>query len=92
MKAQLLNSEPKEVSISVTEADIGILYIVQHEILGNAKTNFAGVIVKHPLTNECWVKVKSSANPIGEVQKATESAIKTAKDLKEMFYNTIKVD
>ena len=92
VKAQLISSEPKEVNLSITEADIGILYIVQHEILNAAKTNFAGVIVKHPLTNECWMKVGSSAAPIDEIQSATESAMKTAEDLKELFHAVIKVD
>ena len=92
MEAKLISSEPKEASISIAEADIGILYIVQHEILNTSKTNFAGVIVKHPLTNECWMKVGSSADPMGEIRKATDSAIKVAGDLRDLFHDTIKVD
>ena len=33
MNAQLISSEAKEISISITETDIGILYIIQHELL-----------------------------------------------------------
>ena len=92
MKATVINSEPKELNISVTETDIGILYIIQHELLKANSTNFAGVIVKHPLTNECWMKVNSSSTPIKEIQKATEVAIKTAQDLKKTINATIKVE
>ena len=53
MNAQVINSEPKEISLSITETDIGILYIIQHELLKASSIDFAGVIVKHPLTNEC---------------------------------------
>ena len=92
MKAQVISSEPKEACISVTETDIGILYIVQHELLSSSGTDFAGVIVKHPLTNECWMKVNSSAKSMGQIQKATNSAIKTAKGLQKLFHDTIKVE
>ena len=32
MNAQVISLEPKEVSISITDTDIGILYIIQDEI------------------------------------------------------------
>ena len=69
MNAQVISSEPKEISISITETDIGILYIVQHELLKESNIDFAGVIVKHPLTNECWMKINSSTKPLGEIKK-----------------------
>ena len=92
MKAQVISSEPKEISISITETDIGILYIVQHELLNTSGTNFAGVIVKHPLTNECWMRVNSSATPVTQIKKAADSSIKTAKALQKLFHNTVKVE
>lgn len=91
MKAQVITSEPREINISITETDVGILYIIQHELLNASRTNFAGVIVKHPLTNECWMKVNSSAAPMAEIQKAADVAIKTAKDLEENFNAVIRV-
>ncbi len=69
MNAQVISSEPKEISLSITETDIGILYIIQHELLKASSTDFAGVIVKHPLTNECWMRVNSSSKPLGEIKK-----------------------
>ncbi|MDH3794595.1 MAG: hypothetical protein OER78_05905, partial [Nitrosopumilus sp.] len=78
MNAQVITSETKEISLSITETDIGILYIIQHELLKASNVDFAGVIVKHPLTNECWMRINSSSKPLGEIKKATESAIKIA--------------
>ena len=92
MNAQVISLEPKEISFSIAEADIGILYIVQHELLKQSNINFAGVIVKHPLTNECWMKINSSTKPLNEIKKATDTSIKIADDLKKLFYSKIKVN
>ena len=92
MNAQVISLEPKEISISITETDIGILYIIQHELLKESKIDFAGVIVKHPLTNEIWMKINSSTKPLGEMKKATDSAIKIAEEFKKLFNSKIKVN
>ena len=90
MNAQVINSEEKEISFSITEADIGILYIIQHELLNASNVDFAGVIVKHPLTNECWMRINSSTKPLTEVKKSTESAIKMAEEFKELFNSKLR--
>ncbi len=92
MEAQVITLEPKQVSLSITEADIGILYIIQHELLKESKIDFAGVIVKHPLTNEIWMRINSSTKPLGEMKKATDSAIKMAEEFKKLFNSKIKVN
>ena len=92
MNAEVISSEPKEISLSITETDIGILYIIQHELLKASSTDFAGVIVKHPLTNECWMRINSSTKPLGEIKKATDSAIKMAEEFKQLFNSKIKVN
>jgi len=88
----VISSEPKEINISIKETDVGILYIIQHELLKGSKIDFAGVIVKHPLTNECWMKVNSSAKPLGEIKNAAESAIKLANEFKQLFNSKIQVN
>ena len=90
MNAQLISSEAKEISISITETDIGILYVIQHELLKASNVDFAGVIVKHPLTNECWMRINSSTKPLTEVKKSTESAIKMAEEFKELFNSKLR--
>ncbi|MBT8242658.1 MAG: hypothetical protein HKP34_02970 [Nitrosopumilus sp.] len=92
MNAQVISSEPKEISLSITETDIGILYIIQHELLKASNIDFAGVIVKHPLTNECWMRINSSSKPLGEIKKATDSAIKMGEEFKQLFNSKIKVN
>jgi len=92
MEAQVITLEPKEVSISISDADIGILYIIQHELLKESKIDFAGVIIKHPLTNEIWMRINSSTKPLGEMKKATDSAIKMAEEFKKLFNSKIKVN
>ncbi len=91
MEAQVINSSSNELSISISEADIGILYLIQHELLQDSGIDFAGVIVKHPLTKEYWMKVNSSKNnPLKEITKATESAIKTAENIKKLFQSKLR--
>ena len=90
MNAQVISSEAKELSISVTETDIGVLYIIQHELLKASNVDFAGVIVKHPLTNECWMRINSSTKPLTEIKKSTESAIKMAEEFKELFNSKLR--
>ena len=92
MNAQVISSEPKEINLSITETDIGILYIIQHELLKESNIDFAGVIVKHPLTNECWMKINSSTKPLGGIKKATDSAKKMAEEFKQLFNSKIKVN
>ena len=93
MQAQVENASQKEVSLSITETDIGTLYIIQHELLKDSGIKFAGVIVKHPLTNEIWMRVNTTnGDPIKEMFKASDTAIKQAEELKKLFNSKIKVN
>lgn len=93
MQAQVLNASQKEVNLSIKESDIGTLYIIQHELLKGSGIDFAGVIVKHPLTNEIWMRVNTtSGDPIKQIDKATDSAISSAEELKKLFNSKIKVN
>jgi len=93
LDAQILKATSKEVSLSIKQSDIGTLYIVQHELLKEKDIDFAGLIIKHPLTNECWMRVNSTkGNPIKEITDATDEAIKSVKELKKIFNSKIKVN
>ena len=89
MEAELVNSNSNEVSVAIKDGDIGILYLIQHELLKNKEIDFAGVIMKHPSTNESWMRVNSSKNPISQISTATNSAISTVNNLKKLV-NAIK--
>ena len=87
-----MNSSPKEVNLGITDYDIGMLYLVQHELLKGKSIDFAGLIMKHPLTNECWMRVNSSkGNPLKEILHATNSAIESVNDFKKLINSKIKV-
>ena len=71
--------------------DIGILYIIQGELLKNSSIEFAGVITRHPLTDELWMRVVSST-PLKDIVKATDTAIEGAAELKKLLTSKIKVN
>jgi len=92
LDAQITELTQKEVNLSVKNPDIGMLYVVQHELLKEKNIDFAGLIVKHPLTNECWMRVNSSkGNPLKEIVNATNSAIASVNELKKLFNSKIKI-
>ncbi len=92
MDAQITESSQKEVNLSVKNSDIGMLYVVQHELLKEKNVDFAGLILKHPLTNECWIRVNASkGNPLKEIVNATNSAIESVNELKKLFNSKIKI-
>jgi len=91
MQAQVIHSSSNEVNISIKESDVATLYIIQHELLKDSAIKFAGVIIKHSLTNECWMRVNTSkSSPLKEIAKASESAIKISENLKKLFNSKIK--
>ena len=91
MDAKITKSSPKEVSLEITKSDIGTLYIVQHELLQESSIEFAGVIMKHPLTREYWMRVNTSkGNPLKEIEKAAKAAIEYTDELKKVVQSKLK--
>ena len=88
MEVQLRNSTKKETNLSIYGGDIGVLYIIQGELLKSSSTQFAGVITKHPLTDEIWMRVVST-NPLKDIIKATSAAIEDTAELKKLFVSKI---
>jgi len=91
MEVQLRDLTKKEANLSILGGDIGILYIIQDVLLNSPSTEFAGVITRHPLTNDLWMRVVSN-NPIKDIIKATNSAIEEAGELKKLLVSKIKVN
>ena len=91
MDAKITKSSPKEVSLTISKSDIGTLYIVQHELLKESSIEFAGVIMKHPLTREYWTRVNTSkGNPLKEIEKAVKTAIEYTDELKKAVHSKLK--
>ena len=89
MDVQLENLDKNKVKLSISDGDIGVLYVIQYELIKNSNPEFAGVITRHPLTNELWMQVNSK-NPLNEISKATSSAIAVAAELKKTLTSKIK--
>ena len=90
MNIQVINSEGKETNLAIKDADIGALYIIQHELLKDKNTEFAGVIIKHPLTNEIWMRVNSKTNPINQISTAADTAIAEVANIQKLVTSKIK--
>ena len=91
MDAKITKSSPKEVSLAISKSDIGTLYIVQHELLKESSIEFAGVIMKHPLTREYWMRVNTSkGSPLKEIEKAVKTAIEYTDELKKAVHSKLK--
>ena len=64
---------------------------MQHELLKEAGIEFAGVVMKHPLTRECLMRVSTSkGNPLKEIEKATKTALEYTNELKKLVNSKIK--
>ena len=90
MQIHVLKSDSKEANLSINDADIGTLYVIQHELLKTKNVDFAGVVMKHPLTNEIWMRINSKDSPIKNAVEATNSAIKSVDNLKKLLNSKIK--
>ena len=91
MDVQIRDLTKNEANLSIMNGDIGVLYLTQRELLKNPNAEFAGVITRHPLTSELWMRVVSS-NPINDMVKATDAAISTTTNLKKLITSKIKAN
>jgi len=53
MEVQLGDLTKKEANLTILGGDIGVMYIIQDEILKSSSTQFAGEIARHPLADNC---------------------------------------
>ena len=85
-----MESSKNEVNLSIKGGDLGVLYIVQNELLNDPKTDYAGVITRHPLTNEIWMRVNSKSKPITQISAAADTAITEVANLQKLINSKIK--
>jgi len=91
MDVEVKKSSPKEIQLSIRKSDISTLYIVQYEMLKDPSVEFAGVVLKHPLTKQLAMRVNTSkGNPLKEIEKATKTALEYADELKKVIFSKIK--
>jgi len=88
MEVQIGDLTKKEANLSILGGDIGVMYIIQDELLESSGTKFAGVITKHPLTDEIWMRVVST-NPLKDITKATSAVIEETAELKKLVVSKL---
>ena len=91
MFVEIADIKDNEIELTIREEDISILYILQHELLKEKSTDFAGVIQKHPLTKDYQLRVTTKRkDPMEVIQDASSSAQEYSKDLLSMIKSAVK--
>ena len=77
--------------MDINRSDISTLYIVQYEMLKDPTVEFAGVVLRHPLTRQLAMRVNTSkGNPVKEIEKATKTALEYTAELKKVIFSKLK--
>jgi DNA-directed RNA polymerase subunit L len=91
MFVEIADIKDNEIELTIREEDISILYILQHELLKEKSTDFAGVIQKHPLTKDYQLRVTTKRkDPMEVIQDASSSAHEYSKELLSMIKSAVK--
>jgi DNA-directed RNA polymerase subunit L len=91
MFVKIADIKDNEIELTIREEDISILYILQHELLKEKSTDFAGVIQKHPLTKDYQLRVTTKRkDPMEVIQDASSSAQEYSKELLSMIKSAVK--
>ena len=91
MFVEIADIKDNEIELTIREEDISILYILQHELLKEKSTDFAGVIQKHPLTKDFQLRVATKRkDPMEVIQDASSSAQEYSKELLSMIKSAVK--
>lgn len=89
MLAEIIDRKDNEINLIIKEEDISILYILQHEILNQKDIDFAGVVLKHPLIKEYFLRVISKGEPLLRIRNGIETSIEYAKNLEKVIDNRL---
>ncbi len=91
MFVEMADVKDNEIELKIREEDISVLYILQHELLKEKSIDFAGVIQKHPLTNDYQLRIATKRkDPMEVIQDASTSAQENSKELLSMVKSAIK--
>jgi DNA-directed RNA polymerase subunit L len=91
MHAELANIKDNELELKLQDEDISIMYIIQHELLTEKNVEFAGVMLKHPLTREYIIRIITrKKDPFEIIEEATSKASEVIKDIIGMLKPALK--
>jgi DNA-directed RNA polymerase subunit L len=91
MRAEVLSAKENELELKLQDEDISVMYIIQHELLKEKGVDFAGVILKHPLTREYYIRVVTrKRDPFEVIQEASAKASEVMKELSGAIRPTLR--
>lgn len=87
----MLSAKENELELKLQDEDISVMYIIQHELLKEKSVDFAGVILKHPLTREYFIRVVTrKRDPFEVIQEASAKATEVMKELTGAIRPTLR--
>ncbi len=87
----MLSAKENELELKLQDEDISVMYIIQHELLKEKSVDFAGVILKHPLTREYFIRVVTrKRDPFEVIQEASAKASEAMKELSGAIRPTLR--
>lgn len=91
MHAEVLIAKDEELELKLQDEDISVMYIIQHELLKEKSVEFAGMILKHPLTREYFVRVVTKKkDPFEVIQVASTKAAEVMKEISSVIKPALK--
>ena len=91
MFVEITDFKDNEIELKIREEDISILYVIQHELLKEKSIDFAGVIQKHPLTQDYQLRMTTKRkDPMEVMQDASTSAQEYSKELLTIIKSAVK--
>ena len=91
MQAEVLSTKNNELELSLQDEDISVMYIIQHELLKEKSVEFAGVVLKHPLTREYFIRiVTKKKDPFEIIQEASTKASEIMREISSLIKPALK--
>lgn len=91
MHAEVIIARDEELELKLQDEDISVMYIIQHELLKEKSVEFAGMILKHPLTREYFVRVVTKKkDPFEVIQVASTKAAEVMKEISSVIKPALK--
>jgi len=91
MHAEVVIAKDEELELKLQDEDISVMYIIQHELLKEKSVEFAGMILKHPLTREYFVRVVTKKkDPFEVIQEASAKAAEIMKEISSVIKPALK--
>ena len=87
----MLSTKDNELELSLQDEDISVMYIIQHELLKEKSVEFAGVVLKHPLTREYFIRiVTKKKDPFEIIQEASTKASEIMREISGLIKPALK--